>query len=203
MVACSGSEERISNGSVAALTAGDMPDKSSRSPDKQIPFPDSSPDISKVSHPFSCQIGSIPEISPCLTFLKTYLRRAIPLSWQVDSCPEIYASLTILLTYLRWFIPFSWQIDSCPEISPCPISTFSQDLPVSKLRPHSRPAVFPSLISPSEFIYSIPICCDMNPHSLTHRLKFCLPSWNAYLDPVHWFSRASSSFSGNKILSQE
>ena len=43
-----GSEERISNGSVAALTAGELPDKSSRSPDKQLPFQDSSPDISKV-----------------------------------------------------------------------------------------------------------------------------------------------------------
>ncbi len=70
MVACSGSEERISNGSVAALTAGDLPDKSSRSPDKQIPFPDSSPDISKVSHPiFLTNRFFLDILTPLLTYL--------------------------------------------------------------------------------------------------------------------------------------
>jgi hypothetical protein len=44
---CAGSEERISNGSVAALTGGEL-EKTSRSPDKQLPLPDSPPDISKV-----------------------------------------------------------------------------------------------------------------------------------------------------------
>lgn len=52
-----GSEERISNGSLAALTTGELPDKSSRSPDKQIPFPESSPDISKSNGSASKSIG--------------------------------------------------------------------------------------------------------------------------------------------------
>ena len=43
-----GSEERISNGVVAV--SGDVSEKGNRSPDKQIPQPDSSPDTAKVGH---------------------------------------------------------------------------------------------------------------------------------------------------------
>ena len=55
-----GAEERISNGYAASAAAGGggvlavtggvetVPDKNNRSPDKQIPRPDSSPDLSKV-----------------------------------------------------------------------------------------------------------------------------------------------------------
>lgn len=52
-----GSEERISNGSVAALTGGELAEKSTRSPDKQLPFPDTSPDISKSNGSAAKSLG--------------------------------------------------------------------------------------------------------------------------------------------------
>jgi len=59
-----GAEERISNGStgVLAVTGGGgvetVPDKNNRSPDKQIPRPDSSPDLAKSNGSASSKSGS-------------------------------------------------------------------------------------------------------------------------------------------------
>ena len=71
-----GAEERISNGCTAsgsgilAVTGGveAVPDKNNRSPDKQIPRPDSSPDLSKVkifcNFKFQIQCNPTPSNKP-------------------------------------------------------------------------------------------------------------------------------------------